>query len=78
MPRRQVMIQAMTRVFTGSNFRVRGYVFNRTSGKVIEGCGHHHRKSASALACARRMVRRYIKEHPELEIAVFSVNGEGD
>lgn len=54
----------MTRVFTG-RLVTRGYVFDRSAGKYLEGCPHLHRRAHRAQSCAESLVRRYLAARKE-------------
>ena len=48
-------LQPFTRQFTGVRVH-RAYVLNRTTGKIVEACGHRHRTPQGAFRCAERML----------------------
>lgn len=52
------ILRATTRLVTGGSYNT-AYVFNRTTGKAIEGCRHHHRSHVTAQKCANKMLRKY-------------------
>lgn len=49
-------LQPITRQFTGVPWVHRAYVLNRTTGKIVEACGHQHRTPRGASQCAERML----------------------
>jgi hypothetical protein len=57
-------LQPMGRLFTGTPRVNRAYVLNRTTGQVIEACGHRHRSSVAAFKCAKLMTAK--QEHARL------------
>lgn len=48
-------LRPITRQFTGVRVH-RAYVLNRTTGKIVEACGHQHRTHRGASQCAERML----------------------
>lgn len=48
---------ATTRQFTGTPLVHRGYVYDRTTGKVVIACRHRHRYQDRAGMCAERLLR---------------------
>lgn len=49
-------LQPTTRQFTGTPHVHRAYVLNRTTGKIVEACGHRHRTDKAAKGCAESMM----------------------
>lgn len=49
-------LQPTTRQFTGTPHVHRAYVLNKTSGKIVEACGHRHRTAKAAQSCANEMM----------------------
>ncbi len=55
-------LQPTTRQFTGTPHVHRAYVLNRTTGKIVEACGHRHRNNVTAARCAETMMADVIKQ----------------
>jgi hypothetical protein len=49
-------LKPFTRQFTGTPRVHRAYVLNRTTGQIIEACGHRHRTPCGASKCADKML----------------------
>lgn len=47
---------AESRQFTGTGFVYRAYVRSRKTGRLVEACGHRHRKGVEATKCAERLL----------------------
>ncbi len=60
-------LQPLTRMFTGTPWIHRAYVLNRTSGKIVEACGHRHRTHDGAVRCAERMLAAYVCRSAEAD-----------
>lgn len=57
-------LQPITRQFTGTPRVHRAYVLNRTTGKIVEACGHRHRTEKGARGCAERMLVTSMYDQP--------------
>jgi hypothetical protein len=56
-------LQPTARQFTGTPHVHRAYVLNRTTGKIVDACGHKHRNGKTAMECANVMLADALKRH---------------